>query len=275
MAPKVPWKALSQRGAFSSKQIAFFAVAGLAVVVGLVLRTGNFFGQPAQVEEAPVAVEASPPVAAAPPAVDAAKSVPETPQAAKTPQAPKAPTAVQQAATEPSKPAEPAGNAAAQQAKPEGDTAEQSPQPESADSQRILVSRKPVEVLASPSASAPTMYGFPAGRPFRVIGRQAGFAHIQDLRSGASGWIDEATLTAPPPRPAVAAPSRSNSDTASRNSRSNSGTASRKPVTASKSKPSKKDAQVATDSDETGSVQPSHGPGLFRGLFGGIFRGGN
>jgi len=262
MAPKVPWKALSQRGAFSSKQIAFFAVAGLAVVVGLVLRAGNFFGQPAQVEKAPVAVEASPPVAAAPPAMDAAKSVPKTPKAAETPQAPKAEPAVQQAATESSKPAEPTGNAAAQQAKLEGDTAKQSPQPESADSQRILVSRKPVEVLASPSASAPTMYGFPAGRPFRVIGRRAGFAHIQDLRSGASGWIDEAALTAPPPRPAVAAPSRSNSGTAGRKS-------------ASKSKPTKKDAEVATDSDESNSAQPSHGPGLFRGLFGGLFRGGN
>jgi len=258
MAPKVPWKALSQRGAFSSKQIAFFAVAGLAVVVGLVLRAGNFFGQPAQVEKAPVAVEASPPVAAAPAAVDAAKSVPKTPKAAKTPEAPKIPPAAQQAATEASQSAEPAGNAAAQQAKPEGNTAEQSPQPESADSQRILVSRKPVEVLASPSASAPTMYGFPAGRPFRVIGRQAGFAHIQDLRSGASGWIDEAALTAPPPRPAVAAPSRSNSDKASR-----------KP--ASRSQPTKRGPQVATDSDESDSVQPRRGPGLFRGLFGGIF----
>jgi hypothetical protein len=192
--------------------------------------------------------------------MDATKSVPKTPKAAETLQAPKAEPAVQQAATEPSKPAEPAGNAAAQQAKPEGDTAEQNPQPESADSQRILVSRKPVEVLASPSASAPTMYGFPAGRPFRVIGRQAGFAHIQDLRSGARGWIDEAALTAPPPRPAVAAPSRSNS-----------GAVGSRPATASKSQPTKRGPQVATDSDESDSVQPSRGPGLLRGLFGGIF----
>ena len=48
--------------------------------------------------------------------------------------------------------------------------------------------------LASPSSSAPVLYGFPAGRPFRVIGRSAGFAHIQDLKSSASGWIDEAAL---------------------------------------------------------------------------------
>jgi hypothetical protein len=261
MALKVPWKALSQRGAFSSKQVAFFAVAGLALVVGVALRAGNFFGQPAEENKAPVAVEASPPAAAASPAKDAAKSVPKT-SAPEIP-APKAPP-LQQAATEPSKPVEQASNPAAQQAKPEADTAEQSPQPKSADSQRILVSRKPVEVLASPSASAPALYGFPAGRPFRVIGRQAGFAHIQDLRSGASGWIDEAALTAPPPRPAVAAPARSNS-----------GAVSPRPATASKSKPSKKDAQVATDSDNSDSVQPRNRPGLFGGLFGGIFRGGN
>src|SRR5262245_19519689 len=67
----------------------------------------------------------------------------------------------------------------------------------------ILVSRQPVAVLASPSSSAPALYGFPAGRPFRVIGRDGGFAHIQDLRSSASGWIDEAALALPPRMPAV------------------------------------------------------------------------
>ena len=45
------------------------------------------------------------------------------------------------------------------------------------------------------------MYGFPAGRPFRVIGREAGFVQIQDLKSSASGWIDEAALAPPPRRP--------------------------------------------------------------------------
>ena len=70
----------------------------------------------------------------------------------------------------------------------------------------ILVSRQPVSVLASPSASAPTMYGFPAGRPFRVIGRDGGFTHIQDLKSSASGWIEEAALAPPPRVPTASAP---------------------------------------------------------------------
>ena len=76
----------------------------------------------------------------------------------------------------------------------------------------ILVSKRPIEMLAGPSSSASVLYGFPAGRPFRVIGRNAGFAQIQDLKSGASGWIDEAALAAAPvptasgpsePKPAI------------------------------------------------------------------------
>ena len=61
--------------------------------------------------------------------------------------------------------------------------------------------------LASPSSSAPVLYGFPAGRPFRVIGRSAGFAHIQDLKSSASGWIDEAALAPTTSAPVRSAPS--------------------------------------------------------------------
>ncbi|ODR99751.1 hypothetical protein AUC69_09115 [Methyloceanibacter superfactus] len=44
----------------------------------------------------------------------------------------------------------------------------------------MLVARRPVELLASPSPSAAVMFGFPAGRPFRVIGQEGGFAHIRD-----------------------------------------------------------------------------------------------
>jgi hypothetical protein len=67
----------------------------------------------------------------------------------------------------------------------------------------IHVAKRPIPVLAGPSSSAPTLYGFPAGRPFQVVGRVGGFAQIRDLRSGAWGWIEEAAL-APPPRMSVA-----------------------------------------------------------------------
>src|SRR3977135_2186310 len=55
-------------------------------------------------------------------------------------------------------------------------------------SSTILVSKQPIGVLAGPSSSAAILYGFPAGRRFRLIGHEAGFARIQDLKSGAVGW---------------------------------------------------------------------------------------
>ena len=71
----------------------------------------------------------------------------------------------------------------------------------------ILVTKRPVEVLAGPSSSASVLYGFPAGRPLRLIGRDAGFAQIQDLKSSATGWIDETALAQPSPSEAASAPS--------------------------------------------------------------------
>ena len=71
----------------------------------------------------------------------------------------------------------------------------------------IFVTKRPVEVLAGPSSSASVLYGFPAGRPFRLIGRDAGFAKIQDLKSSATGWIDETALAQPSPSEAPSAPS--------------------------------------------------------------------
>ena len=73
----------------------------------------------------------------------------------------------------------------------------------------IFVTKRPVEVLAGPSSSASVLYGFPAGRPFRLIGRDAGFAQIQDLKSSATGWIDETALAQPSPSEAASAPSAS------------------------------------------------------------------
>jgi hypothetical protein len=73
------------------------------------------------------------------------------------------------------------------------------------DSGPIMVSTRPVEVLAGPSPSASVLYGFPAGRPFRLIGREGGFAHIQDLKSSATGWIDNPAV-AEAPAEATSAP---------------------------------------------------------------------
>jgi hypothetical protein len=71
--------------------------------------------------------------------------------------------------------------------------------PAPADAGAVAITNRPVEVRAGPSASATVLYGFPAGRPFRLIGREAGFARIQDLNSIATGWIDETALGRPAP----------------------------------------------------------------------------
>jgi len=76
----------------------------------------------------------------------------------------------------------------------DGNSVSQAEPKEQSDTGMILVSKRPIEMLARPSSSAVVMYGFPAGRRFRLIGHESGFAEIQDLKSGATGWIDEVTL---------------------------------------------------------------------------------
>ena len=128
--------------------------------------------------------------------------------------------------------------------------------------------RQPVEVLASPSSSAPALYGFPAGRPFRVIGREGGFAHIQDLRSSASGWIDEAALARPPRDPAASAPAPA----ASAPAQPTPFSVGRKPTN-----PSARPKPITTQKDSAVTQPDRKRPGLFGrgGVFGGIFRNGN
>lgn len=267
---KIPWKALSQGsassskwGAFSSKQIAFFVIVGVALVAGIVLRSGQFFGQPEVEQNAPVTVEAPPPPSApATPPVQTAETPVNTPPPAQ----------------EPATPNEQAGQIGdsadqADQANQANEAVEQAEQPASPGSGAILVSKQPIAMLASPSSSAPTLYGFPAGRPFRVIGHSGGFAQIKDLRSGASGWIDETALAPPPRLPGISAPSQPSQSKPVAVSRKSAG-----PSAVPNPKATKKDSQVTVGSQQdTEPIQTPKRPGLFGGggLFGGIFGGGN
>lgn len=58
----------------------------------------------------------------------------------------------------------------------------------------ILVTTRLSAIYGNPSAEAPVLYAFPAGRRLRVIGREGDFARIKDLHSGATGWADARTL---------------------------------------------------------------------------------
>lgn len=243
-------------GGFSSKKLAFFAVAGLILVAGIVLRAGHYIGGPAGEDKAPAAVEAppsetttvpettAPPEAAAPPPVEtAAEPVSETPPA------------LQDAATP--------GEAAEQ----DGDATEPAMPDEKAEQELpgaglILVARRPVELLSGPSSSAAVMFGFPAGRPFRVIGQEGGFAHIRDMKSGATGWIDKEALAPPPPLATAPQP------------RAVPAAGGQKPSTASAPKAPRTETPVA---EESAPVPEPRKRGLFGGdgLFGGLFGKGN
>ena len=65
----------------------------------------------------------------------------------------------------------------------------------------ILVTTRLSSIYGNPSASAPVLYAFPAGRQLRVLGREGGFVRIKDLQSGATGWVEASTLA-----PGAAAP---------------------------------------------------------------------
>jgi hypothetical protein len=262
-------KTLSKRSTFSPKHVAFFGVVVLCLVAGVLLRFG-LVSQTEVEQNVPVAVTPSPPPVAMP-AGEATKSMPrpeveQNTPAAPTPSPPPATTtpAGEETGTVPrsSLPAQQAVTAPTEQADPTGETVSE---PELPDSGVILVARQPVEVRASPSSSAPTLYGFPAGRPFRVIGREGGFAHIQDLRSRASGWIDEAALALPPRAATTSAPVQPRAF-------STDGKPNR-PSGGPRPRATQKDGTLTADS-EAGTQPDRKRPGLFGrgGLFGGIFR---
>ena len=115
----------------------------------------------------------------------------------------------------------------------------------------ILVSKRPIEMLAGPSSSASAMYGFPAGRRFRLISHHAGFAQIQDLKSGATGWIDVTAMGQSPSVPAVSVASEHKPHP--RNHTATTASAEPKPKThvpgasmPSKSKPAPRTSQKTT-----------------------------
>lgn len=261
-------KSLSKPAPRSPKRMAFLGVAALCVAGGLAWRAG-LFAAPEAGPNAPVAVEAP---SSAAPAMESTEAVPKS---APAPQPP-APAPETAAAPEPPS-AEQAGQHAPAAAPGEdpgaedaGEAVDQAAAPsETPDRGPILVSRQPVAMLASPSPEATAMYGFPAGRPFRVIGREGNYAKILDLKSGASGWIDAAALAPPPRSPSVAAPKPQSSGRSA-------GSAPASP----KAKAAKKSGQVAAEAEAPEPAQPQarDRPGVLfgrGGFFGGLFGGGD
>jgi len=293
---RIPWKVLSKEGAssstrsaFSSKRIAFLVIAGLALIAGIVLRFSHYFTQSEVEQNVPVEVAPSPPPAATTtesvPQPTSPPSGPATPPVGPTDSVSQSPAPVQGLATGPNEQKEPTGEGIKEPGQAE-EAVEHSEQPQPPGSGMILVSRQPIGLLASPSPSASVLYGFPAGRPFRVIGHDAGFAHIQDLKSSASGWIDEAALEGPPRVPVASAYPQPKPYSVSRIPPRDSWAGSKPKATKNdstatagtgpKSKATKNNS-TATAQSEPATQPVRKRPGLFGGggLFGGIFGNGN
>jgi outer membrane biosynthesis protein TonB len=234
-------EAVSKYAPMANPRHVVFLVAGVCFAAfGLLLLLARVGGEPAeQATAVTVAVPSPPPAATAAPAEETTGALPATQSV---PQGVPAPP-VEQAA--PAKPIEGAG--------------------------KILISKRPIEMLAAPSSSASAMYGFPAGRPFRLIDREAGFARIQDLKSGASGWIEEAALepakvpkASAPPKPTSAARKPSHTRAAIPKPKA----AAPKPkATAAKPSATKKEGQATAEAEtaEPDPAQTRRRGGLFSG----------
>lgn len=142
-----------------AKNLKIVTVACAGVVAGGLVMMGQVAGdaQSGARHETAVALAVAPPqhMPGADPAVDLAPSLPHTPPLPQ--RAPDIPTIDMAGATD-------------------------------------AVASRPTSVRSGPSETAPMMYGFPAGRAVRVIGSDGAFAHIQDVESGADGWIEKDAL---------------------------------------------------------------------------------
>ncbi|WP_108682521.1 hypothetical protein [Methyloceanibacter sp. wino2] len=129
---------------------------------------------------------------------------------------------------------------------------------------KVLVSKQPVQVLSSPSPSASPLYSLPMGRPFRAVAKQGKYLRIQDVNSGAGGWIEQAALAPAPAQKRAAEPSRAapSDSGASPSRRTTTSSPSRQTTTSSAAAPKKEQPQRRSG----GGLFGGNGP--LKGLFG-------
>ena len=59
--------------------------------------------------------------------------------------------------------------------------------------ERAVISQ-PTVVRSAPAEDAPMLYAFPKGRELRIVSRDDEFVRIEDVRSGADGWVGKSAL---------------------------------------------------------------------------------
>ena len=143
---------------------------------------------------------------------------------------------------------------------------------------KVLISQQPVQVLSSPNPSASSLYSLPTGRPFRAVAKEGNYLRIQDLNSGAGGWIEQAALAPAPAQkraeePTRAAPSGSSASPTRRSTGSPTrrSTASPTSRTTASSPPRQRSSVTSSPTRQqpkrrSGGLFQGNGP--FRGLFG-------
>jgi hypothetical protein len=145
--------------------------------------------KPVQDQEKSAASSAEPKAASAPAPVKTAALPAGTPNEA------------DQAADGDSAPQLPTADAAPQQAPQDAAAPDDADQSEAAapgetpgQGQGIWIVATTADVHNQPSDQAPSIYSLPAGRQVRVLARDNGWAQVQDVASGGTGWVDAQML---------------------------------------------------------------------------------
>ena len=130
---------------------------------------------------------------------------------------------------------------------------------------KVLISQQPVQVLSSPNPSASSLYSLPTGRPFRAVAKEGNYLRIQDLNSGAGGWIEQAALAPAPAQKRAEEPVRS-APGASPTRRTTASSPPRQRSSSVTSSPTRQPQQQPRRRQGGGGLFGGNGP--LRGLFG-------
>ena len=138
---------------------------------------------------------------------------------------------------------------------------------------KVLVSKQPVQVLSEPSPAASPLYSLPMGRPFRAVAKQGNYLRIQDVNSGAGGWIEEAALAPAPAQrraveatPTAPAPAATPSASSSRTTPKPPAASTTTRTTAAAPKETRKRSTERKTERKSGGIFSGNGP--LKGLFG-------
>ena len=90
--------------------------------------------------------------------------------------------------------AQPTGDADSPEGRGLGEAATPEASPDQGQAEWAQVVAAAADVHAQPSAESPSIYALPAGRQVRVLTHDNGWAQVQDVASGGTGWVEARAL---------------------------------------------------------------------------------